>query len=168
MTDITARQFVRQQGFRDASATSCEHLYPALMFQPRIVAMVIVLGVALQSPGIWLVLAILLWWSALVPTRNPFEAIYNSVAARPRGLPSIEPAPAPRRFAQAMAGTLSAGAALCLLAGSPVAAWVFEGVLVAAVGALVLGRFCLGSYLFHLLRGDVVFANRTLPWSSSE
>jgi len=167
MANISERQFVRQQGFRNASAASCEHLYPALMFQPRVLAMIIVLGVALQSPGIWLVLSILLWWSALVPARNPFDAIYNRFAARPRKLPLLEPAPGPRRLAQAIAGTLSAGAALCLLRGSQAGAWIFEGELVAAVTALVLGRFCVGSYLFHLLRGDVVFANRTLPWSSS-
>jgi hypothetical protein len=29
----------------------------------------------------------------------------------------------------------------------------------------VFGRFCLGAYLFHLLRGEVAFANSTLPWA---
>lgn len=168
MSDIAERQFVRQQGFPDASVGSCEYQYPALMFQPRVLAMVIVLGVALQSPGVWLILAALLWWNALVPAKNPFDAIYNSVAARPQKLPSLQPAPGPRRFSQAIAGTLSAGAALCLFAGSRVGAWIFEGVLVVAVAALVVGRFCIGSYFFHLLRGDVVFAHRTLPWSKSE
>jgi hypothetical protein len=37
-----------------------------------------------------------------------------------------------------------------------------------ALGALVLGRFCLGSYLYHVLRGETTFANRTLPWSRAE
>ena len=37
-----------------------------------------------------------------------------------------------------------------------------------ALGALVFGRFCLGSYLYHLLRGETSFANRTLPWSRAE
>jgi hypothetical protein len=39
---------------------------------------------------------------------------------------------------------------------------------VVALGALVLGRFCLGSYLYHVLRGETTFANRTLPWSRAE
>jgi hypothetical protein len=40
-----------------------------------------------------------------------------------------------------------------------------EYVLAAALVALFFGKFCLGSYLFHLLRGDAAFANRTLPWA---
>jgi hypothetical protein len=45
------------------------------------------------------------------------------------------------------------------------AAIVFQLLFLAAIGALVFGGFCLGSYVFHLLRGRKVFANRTLPWS---
>ncbi len=34
--------------------------------------------------------------------------------------------------------------------------------------ALIFGKFCLGSYVFHLLRGEAAFANRTLPWVRSD
>jgi hypothetical protein len=67
-----------------------------------------------------------------------------------------------------LAGTLMAGAGLAIIAGWPRLAWVFEGILALAIGALVFGRFCLGSYLFHLLRGERSFAHRTLPWSRGE
>ena len=67
-----------------------------------------------------------------------------------------------------MAGTLLAGAGLALVAGRLAVAWALEGVVVVALGALVLGRFCLGSYLYHCLRGDASFANRTLPWRRGE
>ena len=67
-----------------------------------------------------------------------------------------------------MAGTLLAGAGLASVAGRLAVARALEGVLVVALGALVLGRFCLGSYLYHLLRGDASFANRTLPWRHGE
>ena len=36
---------------------------------------------------------------------------------------------------------------------------------VAALGALIFGRFCLGSYVYHLVIGEGRFASRTLPWS---
>jgi len=36
--------------------------------------------------------------------------------------------------------------------------------LVAAFSMLVFGKFCLGAYFFHVLRGESAFANRTLPW----
>ena len=60
------------------------------------------------------------------------------------------------------------GAGLAILAGWPGLAWILEGLVVIALGALVLGRFCLGSYLYHVLRGETSFANRTLPWSRAE
>jgi hypothetical protein len=33
-----------------------------------------------------------------------------------------------------------------------------------AIGLVIVGRFCLGSFVFHLLRGNGEFARRTLPW----
>ena len=168
MSEIAKRQFVRQQGFGDASAASCAYQYSALMFQPRLLAVVVLLAILLQSAAMFLVLAGILWWNVLVAPRNPFDALYNRAIAEPRNLPSLTPAPAPRRFAQGMAGTILGGAGLALIAGWPRLAWILEGVVAIALGALVLGRFCLGSYLHHLLRGDTSFANRTLPWSHTE
>jgi hypothetical protein len=46
-----------------------------------------------------------------------------------------------------------------------ITATVLEVFLGAAIAALIFGRFCLGSYIYHLLRGDNEFAGKTLPWS---
>jgi Domain of unknown function (DUF4395) len=168
LSELAKCQFVRQQGLRDASAASCAYQYPALMFQPRLLAVVVLLAILLQSAVMFLVLGGILWWCALVPARNPFDALYNQVIAAPRKRPPLVPAPAPRRVAQGMAGTILAGAGLALLAARPGLAWTLEALVAVALGALVLGRFCLGSYLYLLLRGEASFANRTLPWSRSE
>ena len=98
-------RFIRQQGF--AAPPSDNHLYSALMFQPRIIGALVVLGIVYQSSWLFLVLSAVLLWNALVPTHNLFDAIYNHVVADPRGLPRLSAAPAPRRFAQAVAGTLA-------------------------------------------------------------
>jgi hypothetical protein len=74
------------------------------------------------------------------------------------------PAPAPRRFAQGMAAAFNLAAALALVQGAVVLAWVLQALLVVAFSALLFGRFCLGAYVYHLLRGRVAFANSTLPW----
>jgi hypothetical protein len=84
-----------------------EELYSALMLQPRIVGVIVALGILVQSPLVFLILSSLLLWSAVVPTRNPFGAIYNYVVARPRGFAPLSIAPAPRRFAMSMAGTVA-------------------------------------------------------------
>jgi hypothetical protein len=160
--------FIRQQGFQDASAGSCAYQYPALMWQPRIIGALVLLGILLQSWGYFFVLWVLLWWNAAVPRLNPFDVLYNLVVAKPRSLPSAGPAPSPRRFAQVMAGTFMLAIGVALLSRSRGLAWFLEAVLVAALGALIFGRFCLGSYVFHLVTGRAGFANRTLPWSRTE
>ncbi len=157
--------FVKQQGFEGASATACDLQYPALMFQPRAIGVLVVAGVLLQAPVLFLTLSALLWWNALVPALNPFDRLYNSLIAARKQLPPLTAAPAPRRFSQGMAATFMLAIGLSLLAGWHMLAWVLEGLLVLALGALIFGAFCLGSFMFHLLTGNGAFARRTLPWA---
>lgn len=163
---MTAKlNFVRQQGIREASSDACVYQYPALMWQPRIIGVLVLIGVAVQAWPYFLALWVLLWWNAALPRRNPFDWLYNVLAAKPKGLPPLGPAPSPRRFAQGMAGTFMLAIGAALLLGSRGVAWSLEGVLLAALGALIFGRFCLGSYVFLLVTGQASFANRTLPWA---
>jgi hypothetical protein len=160
--------FVRQQGFRDASSEACVYQYPALMWQPRVIGILVLVGLAFQAWSYFLALWALLWWSAALPGLNPFDALYNQLVAKPKGLPSLGPAPAPRRFAQALAGTFALVIGLSLFFGWSIVAWAFEALLIAALAALIFGRFCLGSYLFLLFTGQAGFAKRTFPWARSE
>jgi hypothetical protein len=57
--------FIRQQGFKDASARTCDVQYPALMFQPRVIGVLVLAGVLLQASTLFLTLSVVLWWSAL-------------------------------------------------------------------------------------------------------
>ena len=160
--------FVRQQGFRDASPQACDYQYPALMWQPRAIGILVLVGLVLQSWLYFLVLSGVLWWNVVLPTLNPFDILYNHLVAKPKGVPWLSPAQAPRRFAQAMAGSFMLGIGLSLLFGWSILAWALEAFLLAALGALIFGRFCLGSYFFLLLTGRVGFANRTLPGAPAD
>jgi len=157
--------FVRQQGFKDADASACASLYPALMFQPRLLGVLVLIGLISQAWPLFLILSAALWWNVVVPAWNPFDLLYNHLVAAPAGRPRLTPAPGPRRSAQGMAATFLLATSLFLLLGWQIAAFATEALLVVAIGALVFGKFCLGSYIFHLLRGDAAFANRTLPWA---
>jgi hypothetical protein len=157
--------FVRQQGFDTASATTCNMRYPALMFQPRAIGAIVLIAILFQSAALFLVLSAVLWWSALVPKLNPFEALYNGLVASRRGLPLLTVALGPRRFSQGIAATFTLVIALLLRARWTAAAWLLEALLLGALAALIFGTFCLGSYLFHLLTGNAAFANRTTPWA---
>jgi hypothetical protein len=164
--------FMKQQGFPEEPPDACNMHFAGLYFQPRIVFPLILLGITLGWLGlhvaaslIFLVLAAVLSWNTILPRLNPFELVYNRFLASRRGTPFLPPAPGPRRFAQGMAATLLLGAAIALLAGAPLVSAVLQGLLVVAFAALLFGRFCLGAYIFHLLRGRVAFANATLPWA---
>jgi hypothetical protein len=67
--------FVRQQGFKDATPAACAYRYPALMWQPRVIGILYLAALALQSWAGFLALGIVLWWSAALPDRNPFDAV---------------------------------------------------------------------------------------------
>lgn len=156
--------FVRQQGFEDVSGHTCDFQYPALMFQPRVIGVLVLAAVLLQSSPLFLALSAILWWSTLLPRLNPFDKLYNRLIATRKGRPTLTAAPAPRRFAQGMAATFMLLIGVSLLAGWDTTAWVLEGFLLVALGALIFGKFCLGSYVFHLLTGKREFAKQTLPW----
>jgi len=157
--------FMRQQGFPPEPADACSMRFAGLYFQPRIVFPLVLLGIVLQSPWVFLALAAVISWNVVLPRFNPFERAYNRLIAGPRGRTPLGAAPGPRRFAQGMAAAFMLGAGLSLLAGARGAAWVFEAFLVVAFSALLFGKFCLGAYVFHVLRGERRFANATLPWA---
>jgi hypothetical protein len=68
-------------------------------------------------------------------------------------------------MAQGMAAAFNLGAGLALAYGLMPLAWVLQAMLVVAFSALLFGRFCLGAYVYHLLKGRVAFANSTLLWA---
>jgi len=147
-------RFIRMQGITAPHVD--EKLYSALMLQPRIIGVIVAVGVVVQSPLLFLALSAALLWSALVPTRNPFDAIYNHAVAGPRGLSPLGTAPAPRRFAMGMAGTVALTIGLALLAGAAITAWVLQGLFAVAVLQVVFGNVCGAANLFHLLQRSLI------------
>ena len=140
--------FIRGQGF---TTEGCQDgLYEALMFQPRVIAGLVVSGVVFQSPWLFLALSTVLYWGALFPSRNLFDAFFNHVMADPKRLAAMPAAPPPRRFAQSIAGAFAMSIASTLFAASP-AAWLFESVFVFGSMSVVVRRFCLPAYVYHLL-----------------
>jgi len=159
------RNFILQQGLCEPAAGTGAIQYSALLFQPRLVGLWVVAAGIVQAPLLFFALAAVLWWSASAPRLNPFDALYNRVLARSSGT-ALTAAPAPRRFAQCLAGSFAFAIGVSLTLGWRLVAFVLEGFFMVAIGALVFGGFCLGSYLFHLLSGRADFARRTLPWAA--
>jgi hypothetical protein len=165
MSSFAVRNFMKQQGFLEEPDNVCDMHFSALYFQPRIVGALVLVAIVLSSAVLFFVLSAVLWWNVVLPKWNPFEAFYNRALARPRRRPLLTSAPPARRFAQGNAAAFMLVAGLALLKGWLITAWVIEAFLVVALAALLFGKFCLGSYIFQLLRGRVAFANSTLPWA---
>ena len=159
------RNFILQQGLCEPEAGTCPLLYSALLFQPWLVGSWVVVAAVLQAPLLFFALAAVLWWSTLAPRLNPFDALYNWTLARPSGI-TLASAPAPRRFAQFLAGSFALAIGVSLTLGWRMATLILEGFFIVAVGALLFGGFCFGSFVFHLLCGRADFAKRTLPWAT--
>jgi hypothetical protein len=143
-------RFIRQLGFETQSAD--DQLYSALMLQPRIVGAIVALGIVVQKPWSFLVLAAALVWNAIVPTLNPFDAIYNYAVAYRRRLAPLGAAPAPRRFAAGLAGTFALAIGVALFAGITSIAWGLEALLAVAVMAVVFRDSCAGADLYHVFQ----------------
>jgi|WetSurMetagenome_2_1015567.scaffolds.fasta_scaffold530401_2 hypothetical protein len=158
------RNFILQQGYDSPAPASCMRLSSALRFQPRVVGLIAAAGTVSQSPSVYATLAALLGVSALWPRWNPFDFVYNHTLGRRAGAPALGPAPMPRRFAQGLAATFAIAIVACLASGHSMSAWVIQSVLLLAAAALIVGRFCFGSFVYHLVRGRLTFAIRTLPW----
>jgi hypothetical protein len=161
---VKDRNFILQQGFDEPPSHTSHLQYSALLFQPRIVGLTGLIGILFQSPPVFFALTVVIWWSALLPKWNPFDAVYNLMAGSKPGAVRLTPAPPPRRFAQGMAGLFALLIAVSLILGWRVLAYVLEGLFVVTVSALVFGGFCLGSFIYHVLVGRGEFARRTLPW----
>src|SRR5690242_1713717 len=158
-------RFMAQQGFGDEDSSRRRRHFRALQLQPSVLGLLVVVGIIFQWATLFFVLAAVLAWSVIVPAMNPFERLYDWVIGGSASMPKLELAPAPRRFAQGMAATFMAVTGISLAIGWMMVAYVFEAFLLVALIALIAGRFCMGSYIFHALRGRSAFANSTCPWS---
>jgi len=158
-------RFMAQQGFGEEDPARRRWHFGALQFQPAFLAFFVLLGIIFQSQTLFFLLAAALVWNVVLPNLNLFERLYDWVIGGPMSKPKLEPAPAPRRFAQGMAATFMAMTGISLAFGWMIAAYVFEAFLVVALIALIAGKFCMGSYIYHTLQGRSDFANSTCPWS---
>ncbi len=165
MARTLEEEFMQQQGFAGEEPVRVAPHFRALRFQPSLVGPLMLLAVIFQLRVLFFVLAAVLAWNVIFPQWNPFERFYDWAFGRRRGLPPLAPAPAPRRFAQGMAAVFMLAAGVAISLGWRTTAYVFEAMLILAFTALLGGKFCLGAYLYQVLRGKTSLANATCPWS---
>jgi uncharacterized protein DUF4395 len=121
-----------------------------LRFTPALSTLCIIAGAALQSPTVLWIFAII---SAIGAAGwNVFDALFNALVRDWVHAPRLPPNPAPRRFAMAVAAVWSAGAGWLMAIGLVWAGVAAAGALAVAAATVATTHFCLGSWLYHLLR----------------
>jgi hypothetical protein len=124
----------------------------------------VLVGTLTQSGTLFLALAALLYWGVLLPSLNPFDALYRATFGRAPTAVPLPPSPVPRRFSMALAGTVALLTGLAIHHGWWPATYALEAFFLIAVIAVAWGRLCFGSFLYLVVRGHIRFALQTLPW----
>lgn len=141
-------------GYLDQKA-KCRYALP-LRFTPAVGAIVIVIGLVLQSP-IWLGAAALIALSgALFPGGMVIDLVYNLVVRHLFHAPPLPPTPRPRQFSYFLSASLLAGAALSFLFRLPALGFVLAGLVVIGAAILTTTLWCLGSWIYRVLFGPRV------------
>jgi len=151
----TARERIQAQGFCGLSdATYAQINYP-LRLSPAIMMVWVAVGTVLASAQI-------LW--ALVPftalgailTGHPFDVLYNQGLSYLMGMPKLPRYGFRRRFAFAVATTMTALAAWAFQAGVPLLGYTVGGAIVASTCLQVITGICGPAVLAGRLFGKVV------------
>ncbi|TGM58914.1 DUF4395 family protein [Leptospira adleri] len=164
MEERSKLNFIQQQGFNSIQSLSCGLQYSSLLWQPRVIGILVLFGIGFQLESLFLILSLALFWGALFPRFNIFDLIYNRFWGIRKDRVFLTPAPPPRRFSQGLGGGLMLGIWISLFAEWKIAAICFETFLVIGLSAPILSKFCIPAYIYHVIRGEIRFANRTLPW----
>lgn len=142
---------LNKQGFGklDDEAKSCYAL--PLRFSPGVSTILIVIGLALQSP-IWLgSMALVALSGALFPNGMLFDLVYNLGVRHLFNAPQLPPTPKPRRFSYLISTTWLAGSALFFYYRLPVLGFILGGVVVIAATTLITSLWCLGAWWYRLI-----------------
>jgi len=156
--------FVQQQGYTSLTPPQCAVRYPALIFQPRVLFVVFSISVIFSLHRAFFLVSLLLFFSALLPSLNPFDALYRFLF--PRHSKFNARALAPRRFSQLLGGAFCLVIFFAAQFGMPVLYWSMASSLLFFNALPAFTNFCMPALLYHIFSGKLEFALKTLPWRS--
>ncbi|TFC08148.1 DUF4395 family protein [Cryobacterium sp. MDB2-33-2] len=142
---------LNKQGFGglDDDAKSC-YAGP-LRFTPAVGTVLILVGLALQSPIFLGVGAIVPLTGALFPHGMILDLVYNLGVRHMFRAPPLPPTPRPRQFSYLLSTVLIAGSALSFYYGVSALGFVLGGAVALGGTILTTTHWCLGSWFYRLL-----------------
>jgi hypothetical protein len=146
------------QGFGCLSQEAKSRYALPLRLTPAVCTILLVIGLALQSP-IWLgSIALVALSGALFPSGMVTDLVYNLGVRHLFRAPPLPPTPKPRQFSYLLSASLLTGAALSFQYGLPALGFLLGGMVVIGATILTTTLWCLGSWIYR-----VIFHRSWLP-----
>ena len=144
---------LNKQGFGNLDDEAKSRYALPLRFTPIVGTILIVIGLALQSP-IWLgAMALVAFSGALLPNGMLIDLVYNLGVRHLFHAPPLPPTPKPRRFSYLLSTVFLAGSALSFYFGLPLLGFILGGMVVVGGAILTTTLWCLGSWWYRLIFG---------------
>jgi len=141
---------LNRQGFGDLDDEEKSRYAWSLRFSPGIAAIIIMVGLVLQSPIIIGAMALVALSGALFPRGMFFDLIYNIGVRHILNAPPLPATPIPRRFSYLLSTSLLTGSALSFLFGLNVLGIVLGAMVAIGASILTTTLWCLGSWYYNL------------------
>ena len=142
---------LNKQGFGKLDEEAKSRYALPLRFTPGVAAILIVIGLALQSP-IWLgSMALVALSGALFPSGMLIDLVYNLGVRHLFGAPPLPPTPKPRQFSYLLSTVLLAGSAISFYYGLSVLGFILGGMVVIGATILTATLWCIGSWWYRLI-----------------
>lgn len=150
---VAVKKNLIMQGFGKLNDEATGNYAAPLRFTPAVAAVVIAVGLVLQSP-IWLgSMAIVALSGALLPRFMFIDLVYNFSVRHIFHAPPLPPTPRPRQFSYLISTVFLAGSALSFYYGLWVMGLVLGGLVLIAGTILATTLWCLGSWYYRLFFG---------------
>ena len=146
------RHCLNLQGFSDLTdAEKKAHELP-LRFTPAVCGVLVIVGTTFQWPVWQFAVAGVATLGTLFASGHPVDAVYNYGVRHLFKANALPGNPAPRRFACFVAALLLTGSGLGFLFEVPLVGIVLGGALTAVLALNTFTNWCLGSWMYRLLR----------------
>ena len=149
---------LNKQGFSKLDDAAKSRYALALRFTPGVSAILIVTGLALQSPAVIGSMAMVALSGVIFPNGMLMDLVYNLAVRHLFRAPPLPPTPKPRQFSYGMSAVLLAGSTLSFYFGLPVPGIILGGLVVVGATILTTTLWCLGSWYYRLFFGHRVTA----------
>ena len=144
---------LNKQGFGKLDEAAKSRYALPLRFTPGVATILIVIGLALQSP-VWIgAMALVALSGALLPNGMLIDLVYNLGVRHLFRAPPLPPTPKPRQFSYLLSTVWLAGSALSFYYGLPVLGFILGGMVVIGGTLLTTTLWCLGSWYYRLFFG---------------